>query len=260
MIFMQRKFSSLKYLAVVFLLVFLYSCSINRRFSENVIASKDKERGNFIETVEGEIIEGEDLNIRYPFFKKPFVEINSEVVKLKDVLVIQNNYGYYRKINGQLAPRVKKGLLNMYMTTETYQEFQTSSVPGSTGRWRTRTRYVYWIQKGDKNGVELFSAAVLRKYVSDYRPALDYMDEYDRKMKTVRTWSWINTAAVVGGLVLAGSSGIDENDDVTVAGYAGLGLFVGGLANGVVNKIKRVKTHKNLELAFDEYNRQVRKK
>jgi hypothetical protein len=249
--------SSLTTAAFLLLLVVFSSCAASKRFREDVNASRDKERGNFIETFDGEVIEGDNLNVRYPFFKKPFVEINKqEVVKLKDVKVLQNNAGYYRNVNGQLAPRVKKGLLNMYMTTETYQEYQAPSGANTTGRWKTRVRYVYWIQKGAEGGITRFTPDALRGMISDYEPAMEYMNEYDRQMKKVRTWSWINTGAVIGGLVLAGAAGTDENNNVTAAGYAGAGLFAGGLIYGIVNKVRRVKAYKNVELAFDEYNRQ----
>lgn len=182
------------------------------------------------------------------------MEIDKDTrINAKDILAYQNSNAYYRRVEGQFAPRIKKGLINMYVTTETYQEFQSSSAPGGGARWRTRTRNIYHLQKGE-GFVVRFEPKILEEYVKDYPPAMEYIEEYKKQMKKIRTWSWINTGAVVGGIAMAAAAGIDQNDNLTPAGYAGVGLFVGGIVSGFVNKFRRIKPHRNLELALDEYN------
>jgi hypothetical protein len=51
-----------------------------------------------------------------------------------------------------------------------------------------------------------------------------------------------------------------KNDRVNAAGYGGASLFFGGIVNGFVNKIRKAKNYKNLQLAIDEYNLQVKRK
>ena len=219
--------------------------------------SRDKERGTFVQTEDGTVLEGESLKVKYPFFKKAYVEINkSERVKLRDVVVLQNDEGYYRKINGQLAPRIKKGGINTYLTTRTVTEYEAPSTSnGTMGRHRSRVVEVYYLQKTDSGAVKQMTPAVVNEFVSDYEPAKEFMDEYYRTQRKVRTWSWINTGAVVGGVALMVTSSEDENGDLAPQAYAGFGLFMGGLINGVVNKFRKGRNYKNLELAIDEYNR-----
>ena len=240
---------------------FLFSCASVNKFSQDLYSSKDKERKNFVQTMDGTVYEVNEIVFRHPLFGKSTVEIKEGVkINTKEVQAYQNNSGYYRRVEGQFAPRIKKGLINMYLTTETYQEYNTSTMGNqSGGRWRTRIRYIYHLQKGDDNQVVRFSPQTLKDYIQDYAPAMEYYDEYEKKMRNIRMWSWINTTSVIGGALLAGAAGMDKEDNVTTAGYIGVGLFAGGLVSGIVNKIRRIKPYKNLELALDEYNRQALK-
>ena len=247
-------------------IVLLTSCGGQRRLQADIRNSRDKDRGNFIQTKDGEILEGESLKVKYPFFKKAYVEINkSEQVKLRDVEVLQNEEGYYRKINGQLAPRIKKGGINTYLTFKTVTEYEAPSTSnGNMARHRTRVVEIYYLQKTDSGVVKQMTPAVVNEFVSDYQPAKDFMDEYYRTQRKVRTWGWINTAAVVGGAVLmvtsGGDGGDDGQDELEPQAYVGFGLFMGGLINGVVNKFRKGRNFRNLELAIDEYNRGYNKK
>jgi hypothetical protein len=247
--------------------VLLSSCGGPRKLQSDIRNSRDKDRGTFVQTEDGTVLEGESLKVKYPFFKKAYVEINkSEKVKLRDVVVLQNEEGYYRKINGQLAPRIKKGGINTYLTTKTVTEYEAPSTSnGNMGRHRSRVVEIYYLQKTDSGVVKQMTPAVVNEFVSDYEPAKEFMDEYYRTQRKVRTWSWINTGAVVGGAVLMVTSGGDggddgQNDDLDAQAYVGFGLFMGGLINGVVNKFRKGRNYKNLELAIDEYNRGYNKK
>ena len=242
-------------------IVLFTSCGAPRKLQQDIRNSRDKERGTFVQTEDGTVLEGESLKVKYPFFKKAYVEINqSEKVKLRDVVVLQNDEGYYRKINGQLSPRIKKGGINTYLTFKTVTEYEAPSTSnGNMARHRTRVVEVYYLQKTDSGIVKQMTPAVVNEFVSDYEPAKEFMDEYYRTQRKARTWSWINTGAVVGGLALMVTSGTsggeDGQDNVDAQAYVGLGLFMGGLINGVVNKFRKGRNYKNLELAIDEYNR-----
>jgi hypothetical protein len=234
------------------------SCMGVRKLQEDVHRSRDDQRGNFIQTKDGTVVEGEELKVKYPFLKKAYVQINQqEKVNLREVEVMQNDAGYYRKINGALAPRIKKGGINTYLTYETRTTYST----GANGRGRTSTTTVpvYWVQKSDSGQVLRMTPAVVEEMVSDYQPAMDFMDQYNQTRKGTTTWNYINTAAVLGGIALMATS-VKINDTESYIkstnATAGLGLFFGGIISGVVNKFRKADNYKNLELAIDEYNAQ----
>ena len=173
-------------------------------------------------------------------------------------MAYQNNTAYYRNINGQFAQRIQKGLINMYQSTQMYTEFSTS--PSGRSTTRTRVRYYYWLQKGDNAETVSFTPDATEQYVRDYAPAMEYMDPYHQTQRKVKTWSIINTASVFGGLVLAGTLGANNTSASKAVGVGGVGLFLGGIVNGFVNKVRRAKNYKNLQLAIDEYNHQAKRK
>jgi hypothetical protein len=88
---------------------------------------------------------------------------------------------------------------------------------------------------------------------------MEYINVYEQTQKKARMWSWINTTAVIGGIFLA-TQGVDNNNQVTPVGYASVGMFLGGFINGFVNKVRKGRNGKNLELAIDAYNYQTVKK
>lgn len=254
--------SNFRSLTIVTLSIFLISCAGAKRMQEDILNSREKDKKAFVEKKDGQIVEGYDAKLHSPLFGKSTVEVDgSQGIPLKEITAYQNGYGYYHTTPTGFAPRFKKGLINMYVGTTTYTEYEGPSMSNNGfGRTRTRTRFVYYIQKGKNGTIESLRPNIVESYVSDYAPAMDFMNDYNQTQKVVSRWSIINTAAVFGGLILAGASGTDKNDNVTAAGYGGLGLFLGGLINGFVNKVRRVKNYKNLELAIDTYNGQVTKK
>lgn len=244
-------------LSLLMVSMFLVSCIGVSRFSESTYAARDKDRKAFVQTKDGTITEADEVKLRSPLLGKSTLQLDGDVrIPVKDVLAYQNNTAYYRSINGQFAPRITKGLINVYMTQQSYTEFSTA--PSGRSTTSTRTRYYYWLQKGDDAQTALFSPDLTEEYVKDYTPAMDYIDVFRQTQKKARTWSWINTGAVIGGIFLA-TQGV-KNDQVNAAGYAGTSMFLGGLLNGFVNKFRKAKNYKNLQLAIDEYNGQVTRK
>lgn len=252
----RASFSSLSLLSVSILLT---SCFSSGRFSENLYAARDKDHKSFVQTNDGTITEADEVKLRSPLIGKSTIQLDGDTkIPVKEVLAYQNNTAYYRNINGQFAPRIQKGLINMYLTTQTYTEFSTS--PSGRSTTRTRTRYYYWLQKGDNAETVSFTPDATEQYVKDYAPSMEYMDTYRQTQKKVKTWSIINTASVFGGLVLAGTLGANNTSASKAVGVGGVGLFLGGIVNGFVNKFRRAKNYKNLQLAIDEYNHQVKRK
>jgi hypothetical protein len=248
--------SSLSFVIVCMLAT---SCVSVSRFSDNTYAARDKDRKAFVQTKDGVITEADEVKLRSPLIGKSTIQLNGEEkIPVKEVLAYQNNTAYYRNINGQFAPRITKGLINMYRTSEMYTEFTTS--PTGRSGTRTRTREYYWLQKGDNAETVFFTPEVTEQYVKDYAPAMEYIDVFRHTQRKVRTWSIVNTASVFGGLVLAGTFGSKNTSAGNAVGIGGAGLFVGGLVNGFVNKIRKGKNYKNLQLAIDEYNDQVKRK
>lgn len=255
------RYVNLSSLALLLVSLLLFSCSGMKKFQEDTYAARDKDKQSFVQTTDGKIIEANEAVLRSPLFGKSTIELDKETrIPVKEVVAYQNKAAYYRRISGQFAPRFKKGLINMYVGTETYTEFEgPSSFNNGRGNMRTKSRPVYYIQKGDDGAVNRFAPQLVKEYVQDYAPAMEYILVYDETQKKVKLWSWINTTAVIGGMLLA-TQGLDNNNNVTATGYAGVGLFLGGLVNGVVNKIRKGKNAKNLELAIDSYNYQTKKK
>lgn len=259
-IFQNNAFRSL---TIASLSIFLVSCAGMKRMQEDVSNSREKDKKAFVEKKDGQIIEGDEMKLRSPLFGKSTIEIDGsgEKIPVREIAAYQNNYAYYHTTPSGFAPRFKKGLISMYVGTATYTEYQApSTMNGGFGGTRTRTRYVYYVQKGENGAVEAFSPKIVESYVSDYAPAMEFMNEFNQTQKKASRWSIINTTAVVGGLLLAGAAGLDKNNNATAVGYGGLGLFLGGIVNGFVNKVRKGKNYKNLELAIDAYNGQVTKK
>lgn len=254
--------SAFRSLTIASLCLFLLSCAGAKRMQEDMLNSREKDRKAFVEKKDGQVIEASEAKLRSPLFGKSTIELDgAEKIPLKEVAAYQNDYAYYHITPSGFAPRVKKGLINTYVGRDTYTEYETPSMANSGfGGLKTKTRYVYYLQKGNRGTIESLQPAVVESYVADYAPAMEFMNDYNQTQKKVSRWAIINTAATLGGLVLAGAAGLDKNDNVTAAGYGGLGLFVGGVVNGFVNKIRRGKNYKNLELAIDTYNGQVTKK
>ena len=245
-------------LLLLILSVLIVSCGPSK-FAMQVSDAREKDKKAFVETTDGKITEANEAKLKSPLFGKSTIELDGEVkIPTKEVIAYQNSTGYYRRVAGQFAPRFKKGLINMYSVTEhsTYWEHD----PKFGSRTRNRTRIIYYMQKGDQSPVELFTPDRTKEYVKDYAPAMEFVYVYDLTQKKVKMWSWINTTAVFGGLILAGVSASDGTGKVSAGGYAGSALFLGGIINGFVNKSRRAKNAKNLELAIDEYNGQVNRK
>lgn len=240
----------------------LFSCAGMRKFQEDTSMARDKDKKAFVETVDGTITEANEAVVRTPFLGKSTIELDKNTkIPVKEVVAYQNSNAYYRKVQGQFAPRIKKGLINMYMTTESYTEYQAPTM-GNPGGVKTRHRTVYYLQKGgDQASMNRFTPQLTKEYVQDYAPAMEYIHVYDNNARKARIWSIVNTTAVLGGALLLATSGLSQDGEkVTTAGYAGTGLFFGGLVSGVVNKIRKAKNGRNLELAIDEYNFQTRKR
>jgi hypothetical protein len=244
---------------LVCILSTLFSCKSVQQMQEDRQNAREKDRKSFVQKTDGEIIEANEARLRQPLFGKSTIELDQDQrIPLRDIRAYQNNEAYYLRTPLGFSPRIKKGLINVYLATEMYTTYEAPSGYGRPGGTRTHTRYVYYLQKGNDAEVEQMQPKVVERYVQDYAPAMEYVNMYFQTQKKVKTWSIINTAAVFGGLVVA-SQGIGGNN-LNAAGYAGAGLFIGGLVNGFVNKIRRVKNVRNLELAVDEYNFQTRVK
>jgi hypothetical protein len=241
----------------------LFSCAGMRKFQEDTSMARDRDKKAFVETADGTITEANEAVVRTPFLGKSTIELDKNTkIPVKEVVAYQNDKAYYRKIQGQFAPRIKKGLINMYMTTESYTEYQGPTM-GNPGGFKTRHRTIYYLQKGgDQASTNRFTPQLTKEYVQDYAPAMEFINVYDNNARKARIWSIVNTAAVAGGALLMITSGTSSQAEssVSAAGYAGAGLFFGGLVSGVVNKIRKGKNVRNLELAIDEYNAQTRKR
>jgi hypothetical protein len=242
----------------------LVSCVGVRKFQEDTYMAREKDKKAFVETADGAITEGNNAVLRSPFLGKSTIEVDgSTKIPTREVVAYQDRQAYYRKIDGQFAPRIKSGLINMYLTRETYTSYEGPSMGNSTGSFKTRQRTVYYLQKGGTGaGTSKFTPNLTREFVQDYAPAMEYMNVYDQNRKKAKVWTIVNTAALAGGALLMLSSGStnQEGSKVSAAGYTGVGLFLGGMVSSFINRIGKAKNSKNLELAIDEYNAQVKRK
>ena len=247
-------------LLLLIISLILMSCGTSK-FTQSVIDSRVKDKKAFVETTDGTIIEANDAKMKSPLFGKTTIELDNGVkIPIKDVVAYQTYAAYYRLSRLGFAPRFKKGLINMYFTQYQVQEWE--NVPGSQrSQMRTRTKTIYFMQKGDTTPLQNFSIDLTREYVKDYAPAMEFMNVFDNNRKKYRMWSWINTGAVIGGAILCAVSIDGQTQKVNEpVGYSGLALFTGGMINGFINKFRKGANGKNLELAIDTYNYQTVKK
>jgi hypothetical protein len=223
-LFMNKRFPFGSSSLLIALSVVLFSCSSVQRFQQDTYNARNPDRKNFLEKKDGTVIEADEAVLRTPLFGKSTIELDRNTkVPVKEIVAYQNNSAYYRRIDGQFGPRIKRGLINMYQTTETYQSYNAGPTAGTMGRWRTQTRIMYHLQKGDSAVVERFTPAVTRNFVQDYAPAMEFINVYDANRRSARIWSVVNTTAVLGGILLVMSNGI-KDEKLTGAGYAGVGL------------------------------------
>jgi hypothetical protein len=248
---------------VPFIVLYFCSCASTRSFQYNPSQARDMDKKSFVQKTDGTVIEANEARLRMPLFGKSTVTLDGDQkIPVKEIVAYQNDKAYYHKVDHDFATRITKGLINVYQLEQTYTEYSAGGMGPGYGRYgnspgmRTRTRILYYLQKGDSATVERFTPSLARTYVQNYAPAMEFMDLYDANQHKTRIWSVVNTTAVVGGLLLTMTQGI-RNDKVTSAGYAGLGLFAGGLVSGVVNKVRRVRNVRNVQLAIDTYNAQV---
>jgi hypothetical protein len=246
-------------LTLVVLSLYMCSCASMRKMQEDIGNSREKDQKAFVEKKDGQIIEANEARLRSPLFGKSSIELDGEQkIPLKEVAAYQNNYAYYHTTPNGFAPRIKKGPINMYLASYSYSTYET----GTNGAMRSsnHVRYVYYLQKGRSGNIEDFTPERVETYVNDYAPSMEFVEDYKQTQRKVKTWSIINTSAVFGGLILAGTVGSNRTAVGDAAGFTGLGLFLGGIVNGFVNKVRRGKNVVNLELAVDSYNAQGTKK
>lgn len=229
--------------------------------------SKDRDRKQFVQMEDGKIIEGTEVHLHMPFIGKPDIVVDrGNSISLKEVQAYQTINAYYRKIGKAFVPRIKKGPVNVYCSTSAtaiYTPYAPSTLhtpsAGGSAASSVSIRYTYYIQKGDSAKIERLKPLLLQTYVKDYAPSAEVMSTYLAKAKKQKIWSWINTSSLFGGIIMAGALGV-KNDNVTAFGYTGVGLLVGGLLNGIANKVFKAANYHRLEEAIDLYDIQLIKK
>lgn len=252
---------SVRSLIIVSVICLLCSCKSMRQMQEDIYNSRDKDHKSFVLKNDGEIVETNETRLRTPLFGKAAIELDNDVrIPLKEVRAYQNSSAFMMTTPYGFAPRIKKGLINVYLAQTQYSTYDAPTGPNGTGGgWHNHVRYIYYLQKGDEGGLREMTPSLVQDYVRDYAPSMEYIDIYLNTKKKVKMWSIINTAAVFGGAVLA-ASGSGNNGKASSVSYAGGALFLGGLVNGFVNKVRKVKNARNLEHAIDEYNLQITRK
>lgn len=251
--------------------VLLSSCTGMRQLREDLKNSREPDKDKFVVT-NGTEIESKKLTFKSPLFKAQKVVLDDGTeVKIRDVEAYQDDNAYYLRLNQYpygFAHRMKRGAINMYLAVSSETVYDPgagariynsgSRTWSSTGGYTRRTRYHYFLEKDNSKRLLQFTPDNVENMVRGYTPAMEFMDIYKNNKKKYKTWSLVNTGAVLAGLVMMLTS--VEGDKVKPHGYAGVGLFLGGLISGFVNKINKVKNVTNLSLAVDEYNTGSRKK
>jgi hypothetical protein len=239
----------------------LFSCKSIHLFEGDTYAARDKDKQSFVQTKDGQVIQANEAVLHAPLIGRSTIKLDGDTsIPVKNVVAYQNREAYYMKIGGQFAPRIKKGLINMYRTTyleTTYTPASTSN--GMQSGFSTHEREIFYLQKGDSSEVRKFTLKLVGQYVQDYAPAMEYMNKFKRTRNQVRLWSVVNISAMFGGLYLAALA-TNNSNKFTAGGYASLGLCFGGVASGFVNRVRKIKNYKNVELAIDEYNYQEKRK
>lgn len=148
--------------------VFFCSCGTlkNAQMNENRSGSKEPTMKYFIVYKDGKTVELKEFKTTepIPFGKGKIILDDGSKISVSDLKSFQNDVGFCtRSSTGVFVDRIKKGLINVYMSRE---------VVGSDGG-KTQFAKVAWAQKGDSSEIVKLKLSVLKKLVDDYQPALE---------------------------------------------------------------------------------------
>lgn len=159
---------NLFFISCIFLLGFT-NAHKNVSFSIPIQLILNEEEEEFVELMDGKIIKGNVTKfnlLKTNNFQKRFegsVIIDGVTYQYADVMAVQYKKKYFRKTPyNEFAMRTTRGKINRYVS---------SQVSGSSAPF---------MQKGDKGVLYLMSVDNLRELASDYKPVIDFLNNYEK--------------------------------------------------------------------------------
>lgn len=161
-------------------LILLTGCIVagkEARFSAGTATGIENNKNEFLELNNGEIVEGEIGKNKLKNWNfvtgRGNVVINGKEYVYKEVKAYQTQNIYHRQNKDKnFCDRIIKGPINLYIWN------YTQSVYGSKGTWSTIPRFLYYLQKGDKDPLVEFSEKTLEGMISDNKPASSSLENY----------------------------------------------------------------------------------
>jgi hypothetical protein len=110
-------------------------------------------KGNYLVTNEGTKISGKEIRWKSGFLTKDQIIIDGEKYKMADIKGYREDDIYYERLGIEYIRRIVHGKINLYYTTVIINSQDRDHA--SNISHRSRTRYDYYIQKGDDGPLKL---------------------------------------------------------------------------------------------------------
>jgi len=132
-------------------------------------------KGDFVELVDGKIIEGPITEIG-----NKTITINGNSYHVKEIKSFEYKYVYKTIHKKYFIARFIKGKINVYKQIKSFDAivFPDERVAGANDRFGGGSTIYYYLQKGDTAEIMPFDMKLLEEMISDNRSALDYLNKY----------------------------------------------------------------------------------
>jgi len=215
-----------------------------------------KNEGNYIELLNGKIInlDGREINDKFFFTSK--IKADGDKYATSEVKGYQNDGVYYKQYNNKFYQRYAHGKVNFYYRTETTT--RTSMGSGGTMQTRNRTKLERFIQKGEEGKMVRYSVNSLRTMIKDNKAAVKQLNKFQRTNKIAGVIIYpASVVLLVGAYFLVDNVYLQEKEDrnstLAVVGGVTAAVGIGAYGYGFYKKIMAVK---ELNKVFEIYNQQ----
>lgn len=169
------------------LIILLTSCSIQSQlvlFNKSQSSILEDGKKEFVELIDGRIIETDSSTLKFKRKgDKIIYNINGIDYKFKNIVALQEKNSYSRKSSkkGFLIDRIIKGKINVYSLY--LPAVSGSSYNSSTNRFSNTNSPAsnsYYLQKGDRAPVKIYSDKLFEEMIRDNTEALSKFNEYKK--------------------------------------------------------------------------------
>ena len=251
-------------IAIIICITSLSSCILFRRAmeKEQQLLSNGRQTEptpTFVMKRDSTLIPYDGLKTKSPLFGKAKFILDKELTILaKDVLAYQTEDAYYTNIPlTSWSPRINLAAISKYRGIA--YENRTTTTTSATGNTSTsssaRPVITYFIQK--QNGsIMRYTHKNLYSMIQDNESSLAIMDDFYVVKKKYSKIGTINNLVCLSGFILA-SIGSKPNSSNAVGGV-GTGMILGSIVSGFINRPKKRRNNKKIELTYEDYNNSMK--